>query len=410
MKILYITSLLSKKGSSASIRNTALINGLVDEGCELEVLTVDHSKGFEDDYLKNKLNKKVKVRKYELKIITNYLKKINRENTNQKVAKKSKKKLLLNIAKKLVKEVYFFPDESKEWLNYSFDEYSKKNYDLIISSSDNKTSHFIAEKIIKNKVAKVKWVQIWGDPWYSDIGLKGLRKIRAYFAEKKILKKAERIFYVSKPTLKYMKEKNSEVGEKMRYIPRGYLSKIIGEKRERANYKLIYTGVINQGRNLSDLLNGIKNYNEKKIKKVKLEIYGRIDESSLREISKYKDVIHKGLVTYDKVEEKYREADALLFISNKKGSTQIPGKLYDYFGTNKSILSVVEDENDEISKFIKETKRTIVVQSKGEKIEKGLEKLIEEIENTIQKPLEEYSGQEIAKKILTDIKGEVDYD
>ena len=53
MKILYISSLILKKGSSASIRNTGLIKGLNDNKVIVDILTIKYPEQLEDDYLKN---------------------------------------------------------------------------------------------------------------------------------------------------------------------------------------------------------------------------------------------------------------------------------------------------------------------------------------------------------------------
>ena len=57
MKILYISSLILKKGSSASIRNTGLIKGLNDNKVIVDILTIKYPEQLEDDYLKNILIK-----------------------------------------------------------------------------------------------------------------------------------------------------------------------------------------------------------------------------------------------------------------------------------------------------------------------------------------------------------------
>ena len=59
MKILYITTHFLSN-SSASIRNISLVNGLIENGCEVEILTVQVK---EDEYLKEKLSSKVKIKK-----------------------------------------------------------------------------------------------------------------------------------------------------------------------------------------------------------------------------------------------------------------------------------------------------------------------------------------------------------
>ena len=85
-----------------------------------------------------------------------------------------------------------------------------EKFDYIISSSDSKTSHFIAREIIKSNNLIVPWIQIWGDPWSDDIGIKNcnfLTKYRIKKNEKKLLKEADKIFYISELTANKIKDK-----------------------------------------------------------------------------------------------------------------------------------------------------------------------------------------------------------
>ena len=61
-------------------------------------------------------------------------------------------------------------------------------------------------------------------------------------------------------------------------------------------------------------------------------------------------------------------ASILLYLSNKKGSSQIPGKLFDYMGTDKPILCLVSDINEPTSLFLKQFKRCYVLNNSEETI------------------------------------------
>jgi len=65
MKILYITTSLLRN-ESASIRNISLINGIVENGNEVDILTLDFLEKFEDKFLKTFLTKETKI--YKVKI------------------------------------------------------------------------------------------------------------------------------------------------------------------------------------------------------------------------------------------------------------------------------------------------------------------------------------------------------
>ncbi|GAM16237.1 hypothetical protein [Mesobacillus selenatarsenatis] len=403
MKILYITSTLTREANSASIRNISLINGLVKNGAEVDALTIDWPMDIIDDYLESIISKKVNIYRDKLFILDKYfnnkLKKGMYVEHNENVRKK-----IYKLVKSIIRDILFFPEVDKEWIKNYNEQLNFKDYDYIISSSDSKTAHFVAMKI-KKKFNTVKWVQIWGDPWAEDIGIKGLSKLRAKNAEKRLLKLADKIFYVSLPTLRRMEKENINYSSKMGYIPRGYLQKVNSEKQISSDcYVMSYTGVISYGRNIMNLLKAIKAFNSKSVRKFQLEIYGVCDDETKKQLKQYEDFVNWNQpVSYKKIIDVYKNSDVLLFLSNKKGAHQIPGKLYDYFGTNRSILAVVDDLKDNVSKFIHDTGRTVIVRNDENEILSKLNLLESEILEGNKKALVDYSDECIARELLNSI-------
>ncbi len=387
MKILYISSLILKKGSSASIRNTGLIKGLNDNKVIVDILTIKYPEQLEDDYLKNILIKN-KIYFNNLKILDGYLK-LKNKGTLQK---NGFLKNILAFLKKIIKNIYFFPDIDKEWIK----EVSKlkinfNEYDLIITSSDTKTSHYIGRNI-KKKYSNIPWFQIWGDPWASDIGIKGIKKIRARYSEKKILKEANKIFYVSPFTLEEMRKQYEYLKEKMEYLPRGFLEEIKSEKIEREKIIITYTGVLNINRNILPFFNIIKNYNNINKKKIEINIYGDIDKKILEKIYDYSFINYRGVVSFERIKEIYKQSDFLLFLDNGEKTTQIPGKIYDYLGTDRKIICLFRTKND-IFYYFKEKLKLLVYQEN----EINLNEIIESKERRINK---DFSNNNIAKRLI----------
>ena len=85
-------------------------------------------------------------------------------------------------------------------------------------------------------------------------------------------------------------------------------------------------------------------------------------------------------------------------MDNLHNSSQIPGKIYDYFGTNKVILALVEGE--ETKKFLEKFKRADIYENREEKI--NLSEVTRKI--GLYKVKEEFSPKNIAKKFIQDIK------
>ena len=396
MKILYITTSFLRN-ESASIRNISLVNGLVENNAEVDILTLDYSEGLEDSFLKNNINEKINIKKIDIKKFNNIFTKLKSLKNNSK-NETLKKNWLLKL-KDILKNILFFPDVLCEGIKNSDNIKFEKNYDYIISSSDSKTSHFIAERVIKkNNFNDIPWIQIWGDPWADDTGLNELNfflKKRIERNEKRLLKKADKIFYLSDITAERIKIKYPHLKDKINILYRSYLKEIISTN-DNKNIICSYTGTI-KNRNILPILNAVKNYNEVSSKKVMLNFYG-IENNGNINFEKYNFVNIFPRVSFEEVLNIYSKSDILLYIDNLYNSSQIPGKIYDYFGTNKVILALVEGE--ETKKFLEKFKRADIYENKGEKI--NLLEVIKKINSY--KVKEEFSPKNIAKKFIQNIK------
>ena len=394
-KILYISTSFFRN-ESASIRNISLVNGLVENNIGIDILTLDFDENLEDKFLLECIDERIQIKKipiYKFNKIFKNLKKINKNKKKESFIKK----IVLTL-KNVLKEILFFPDVFCEGIKESKKIYLEKNYDFIISSSDSKTSHFIAEEIIrKNFLNKVKWVQIWGDPWANDIGLKNknfILKKRIEFNERELLFKADKIFYLSEITAKRIKDKYPILDKKINILGRSYLKKVVS-KNSGDQFIFSYTGTISN-RNLNPILEAIYNYNKLKDKKIILNFFG-INEKEKREIKKYDFVKIYERVSFEKILEIYSKSDVLIYIDNLYNSSQIPGKIYDYFGTNKVILALTEGK--ETQKFLKKFERVEIYENNLEKI------ILEEVLNKIGKyePLKNFSPKNVAKDFLNKI-------
>ena len=351
MKILYITTSLLRN-ESASIRNISLINGIVENGNEVDILTLDFLEKFEDKFLKTFLTKETKI--YKVKI----------PKFNKRKEKNKNFKFILKL-KNIIKEFLFFPDIYSESIKNSKEiVINKDEYDFVVSSSDSKSSHFIAKNIIKNNNLMQQWVQIWGDPWGNDINVRTLNfltKYRIKKEEKKLLEKATKIFYISELTSETIKNKYPLFSNKIFTLNRSYL-KEINSKNDQQKFIFSYTGSI-LNRNITPLIDSIEKYNENNDKKIELNFYG-INEQDFNF-----DILNKNFikifsrVSFEEVLEIYKNSDVLVYIDNLYNSTQIPGKIYDYFGTNKTILGLYENEN--VKEILKKYDRIELIKNQG---------------------------------------------
>lgn len=393
MNILYITTSLLKN-ESASIRNISLINGLIENNCKVKVVTLDYVKNLEDTFLRDSLDSNVEIEKIKIPNFNKLFSLVQKVKENKKIGNSFFFKI-----KNLIKEFIFFPDVYFESIKNSKGiNIMNEKFDYIISSSDSKTSHFIAKEIIKSNNLIVPWIQIWGDPWSDDIGIKNcnfLTKYRIKKNEKKLLKEADKIFYISELTANKIKDKFSELSGKIYTLSRSYLKEINSENE---NNKIIfsYTGSI-KNRNLFPLIESIDEYNKQKNnqKPIEFNLYGVDLEIKNLESKKFINIYPR--LSFKEILEVYKKSDVLIYIDNLHNSTQIPGKIYDYFGTNKVILALYE--NKKTRNFLEKYNRVELIFNKGKF---SLNNIIKKVNTNY--ILKDFSPKIVAKNFLKNIQ------
>lgn len=388
MKILYIASLYDLKNSSAAIRNNSLVKGLLALGHIVDVWTVKWPSDLQSDFF---------VRESNYSTITRFeLSDISLNESFKKSVKISNS--FFNSLKGGIKKILFFPDVCRSWKNIEIDKDELLKYDLLISSSDMKSSHFLANRI--KCTNDLPWVQIWGDPWNTDVNTPFCLKYISKYFEKKILKRGDLIFYVSLPTTKEMKALFPKFSDKINYVPRGYYSSVDSPtKKLLEDYHIVYTGALNEKRNIFNLAIVLDKYNRSHSRKILIDVYGTFSDTLKNKMLQYSSLqIHKD-VDYEKIPEIYSRSDALLYLANDRSTTQIPGKLYDYFGTQKSVICLVYDLDDEISQFLKTFSRCVLLENSISAIENRLD-LLQLSLNSVWEIDNSFSPKSIAKQMM----------
>lgn len=389
MKILFISTQVETLNSSASIRNSSLIKGLYALGHEVHVETIDYPTQYVSEYLRKNL----------------CVERVGRTNLpiyryNQSIKSKGlvKKNYFLRDILKKLRSVIYFPDISVSWLKF-FDFGSvSHDYDLMISSSDSKVSHLIAEKIYK--LLNIKWIQVWGDPWSDDFTLPKMLKRRAFKNERRLLSQADKIIYVSEATLEKQKHIFPKFSSKMQFVPRGFFAPVdtINEIRE-DRIHIAYTGNLFWGRNICNLVNAIREFNATSSKKCLLDIYGVQDEKFVEETQNDDFINTYSPVDYEQILKVYESSNVLLFISNSSVSTQIPGKFFDYSGTTRPILCLMDDTDTPIAGYLGSFDRCLIVRNEMHSIMDSMMTMTQMASRSY--PIPEYFYPEsVAKQIL----------
>lgn len=389
MNVLFIVSRPLEINTSASIRNLATINGLVELGHKVDLITTEYDKNHPSYDSSMVLNDEdINVKYLKLSGLQN-IAKIGRKYKSLKLIKKIGYKILNKI------EIY---DNLKGIINcVSEINIDDNKYDIVISSSDPKSSHLFVLKMYENNILnKTPWIQIWGDPFFSDISRKNkLLSSRIKQEEEKLIKYAKRVVYVSKLTLNYQQNKYSKYAGKMLYIPIPFVKKEYYPEKEIKNsgQTLTYCGEYpKEIRDILPLYNGINK------SKHKLIICGNSDI----QLEDTPNVKINGRVNFKKVKEIEANSDVLIHLSNLRG-TQIPGKIYQYSGTNKPILFILDGDSEDLRETFMKYNRYIFCENNEQSILNALEK-IQELNNLVKnEPIEDFSGHKIASEIIKDV-------
>ena len=383
-KVLYITNYPMDSSASAAIRNRSIIAGLSQCGCSIYTLTrkpqVENSiKGVKEFYFHNnsiayQVANKVKrdKSKFLWKLRVNLAKLISKFNIydNQRVLLKSLEKLKLDV----------------------------NEFDFVISSSDSKVSHLIADILIQNKTIKVsRWIQYWGDPFYADINEKPLIPSKLIRKEEgRVLNKADYIFYTSPFTLKQQKELFVAAAEKMHFIPTPYIEpRYYKPIHNNKKYTVGYHGsYFKKDRNLMPLYN-VAN----KMSHINFEFIGSTDLN----FNQTDNILVKPQVSSKEILDYETKCDLLICVGNKSSSYQIPGKLYHFAATNKPILFIYEKGSEEIADFFSIYSRYYFCENEIDAIEVKLKQIINS-PSIVVSPIEEFKSCYVAREFLKIIK------
>lgn len=382
MKILFVVSRPIEINTSASIRNHATIKGLIKNGHDVTIVS---SKPDKNHPL---YDGSLHIEKTELKYFN--------IGSAQLVAKIGRRFKVLSSVRSYIYRVIYgndIYDNLKSIVNF-VNEINIKEYDLIISSSDPKSSHLFVDKLFGSNSMKIPWIQIWGDPFADDITRSSTGKTSKVIEEEnRLLSLADKIIYVSKMTCEAQKLKYPNNEKKMFYEPIPYwrerrISKII--PLDYKNIKICYCGDYNSHiRDIKPLYNAINKLN------IALTVCGMSD-LNLQSTNNINIMPRQRSEVIKKIEA---EADVLVHLSNLSG-TQIPGKIYQYVSTDKVILFILDGEKEKLKNMFEEYERFIFVDNDKDLIIHTLQNIFELIHNVKNEPVEQFKAEYVSLDII----------
>lgn len=346
MKILIINGDYLLRNSSANLCHLAYIKGFLDANHQITLISAD-GKGYQRDE-SMVIPKNVKnitfygVSLYEKLSLKKEKKHLRNNEVSNSIDCNNKNMIneIISHMKKFVLSLYgvhgIYAKVVKVAKKYKSDEF----FDYCISISTPAASHLLAYKLIKsNHIHAKHWIQIWEDPWYSDIyGFHKKNKI--YKEEKRLLSFAEKVCYVSPITLKNQQRLFPESAEKMYWqpLPFYYQGENIDYSDFENNVYGYFGDYVPAARNLKCFYEAAKEMN------ISVNICGN-PNNLFHSTDKINIYPRMSLNDLKEIEDK---TNVLIFLCNKNGG-QIPGKIYQYSATNKIILFILDGTEEEKS-------------------------------------------------------------
>lgn len=376
---LYISNYPLDSNASAAIRNRAMIEGLIKQGYKAFTLTRESTnkkniKGIEQYYFKN--NSLMYSIAHSVK-----------EEKNNLLWK------LRELIAKMSASLSIYDNQRILLKNLDEVALSVSSFDFVISSSDSKVSHVVAERLIENGRIKTGcWIQYWGDPFYNDINRTTiLPKALIIKEEERLLSKANYIIYTSPFTVEEQKKIFGRESSKMFFIPTPYIQTRIYKPTSNKNIIIGYYGsYYKRDRDILPLYEVAQ-----KLESYKFQFVGSSD-LSLDEKHNI-EVIER--VPYKKIIEYEAKCDILVCLANRAGSSQIPGKLYHYAATNKPILFIYEQGEERIAEYFKQFNRYYMCENNEQKIMMEIEKIVNNKTDDL-RPITEFDCKIVANDIL----------
>jgi len=338
-KILYVSTYALDSNDSASVRNRAMVKGLMELGFDVYTLTRKNNG-------KDSLGC---VRQYFLNTPIIYERAHNISKENNRTFWKIKK-----VAWNLYSSFSIYDSQRALLKDMESIDIDNKSFDYIISSSDSKVSHLIIDKMLLNKqISARKWTQYWGDPFYNDINIRSwIPRVMIKKEEKRLLHLADYVFYTNPITLEEQKSLFEEEKQKMHFIPSPYIRERIGSKIQNEKKTIGYYGNYNsKDRDIRPLYNAAK-----ELKTFNFEIIG---DSDLK-LEADDNIMIRNRLPYNQIEQVENNADLLICLGNKLGSSQLPGKFYNYAATDKPILFIYEQGCEKLAEYAEKLHRYYV--------------------------------------------------
>lgn len=402
MNILVVTGCCLLENTSANLCHRSYINGMIKLGHTVDLLcyskkNIEVDKGIELPPI-NEIYEYDGVSLYE-KLAKNKKTDVNADKDTktekkESVKKKSIKSALMAKTKKFVRALYGIYNPSIVWFRRAKKFKSDRYYDMVVSLSYPQVSHLLTSYLVnKNHIKCGRWIQVWEDPWTTDLNNHDNRK-KCFKAEKKLLKSGQEIVYVAPITLKRQQEMFSESSEKMRWLP---VPLYYESEKSEYSYNENHYGYF--GDYSPEIRNLVPFYNAATKIGIKVNIcgspYGLLKSNN--NVNVYPRMPLNKLKAYED------NTNVIVCLFNLGGG-QVPGKIYQYTGTNKIILGILDGSEEEqriIKDYFSQFNRFIFCHNTEDSICEAIGKIEKgEFGDVKNEPIDDFSAENIVKKLI----------
>lgn len=255
----------------------------------------------------------------------------------------------------------FIPDPKIYWVKPSIKYLSKKlkeeKVTHIVSTGPPHSMHLIALGL-KKKNPKLKWIADFRDPWseldlLDEFNLSGRSRIKHQKLEREVLDNSDVCLTVSETWVDSFKRLGSK---NVKLITNGFDEDDFNVlKKESDTFVIGHFGLLNHLRNPKNLwktLNEICDENPEFNEKLEIRISGNVDTEVLQSITQYFHLKSKlrvlGYLSHKEVLNEYNNSSILLLLlfNSESGKGNYPGKIFEYFASQRYILAFGPNNSD----------------------------------------------------------------
>ncbi|SNS16288.1 Glycosyltransferase involved in cell wall bisynthesis [Belliella buryatensis] len=415
-KVLIITYYWPPSAGSGVQRWLKFAKYLPEFGWEPVIFTPENP-DFElkDEGLQKEINPSLEVIKFPIWEPYALFRKLKNEplKDTSKVLEKSKKSLLDKLGI-WIRANLIIPDPRVYWVKPSVEYLEsflhRNQIDAIITTGPPHSLHLIG-KSLKKKTG-IAWFADFRDPWsqwefLDTLPMTDLVRRRHQRLENEVLNEADAVATIS-PTFQQDLEKLA--GKPIHLLTNGFDPDDLPKEyknvgSDQNHLEILYTGVIDAIRNPIPFLSAFQEAFEHDSREVKLRFVGKVSEnvrSYLGSNTWLKEhVILEGYVNHSKVFSFYEKAHLLLLIltDTKNAQGNIPGKLFEYMATGRSIIALGDPRGDSAQIIQKAMAGYVFKHEDHRSITSFLQNFKVSIDTVQHQNLNEYSRKSLTQKL-----------